>query len=159
MVDRLLASPRYGERWARHWLDLVRYAETDGYEFDAAKPDAWRYRDYVIESFNEDKPYDRFIKEQLAGDELQPGSDQALIATGYYRVGPWDTGRRTSSRRPSTSWTTWSARPARSSLGLTANCARCHDHKSDPFPTPITTGCSRSSGASADTAPGAPCGP
>src|SRR6201999_791252 len=78
VVDRLLASPHYGERWGRHWLDLVRYAETSGYERDNAKPFAWRYRDYVIKSFNDDKPFDRFIKEQLAGDEL-PGSSTDAI--------------------------------------------------------------------------------
>jgi Protein of unknown function (DUF1553)/Protein of unknown function (DUF1549)/Planctomycete cytochrome C len=135
VVDRLLASPRHGERWARHWLDLVRYAETDGYEFDAAKPSAWRYRDYVIESFNGDKPYDRFIKEQLAGDELQPGSDEALIATGYYRVGPWDTGAPDKLQATFDELDDVVGTTSQVFLGLTANCARCHDHKSDPFPT------------------------
>ena len=72
MVDRLLASPRYGERWARHWLDLARYAESEGFKADETRPNAWRYRDYVIQSFNEDKPYDRFVQEQIAGDELWP---------------------------------------------------------------------------------------
>ena len=90
LVDRLLASPHYGEKWGRHWLDLVRYAETNGYERDSAKPFAWRYRDYVIDAFNHDKPYDQFIREQLAGDEIDPGSAAALIATGYYRLGIWD---------------------------------------------------------------------
>ena len=89
-IDRLLASPHYGEKWGRHWLDLVRYAETNGYERDGPKPFAWRYRDYVIRSFNADKPYDRFVREQLAGDEM-PGDDpDAVIATGYYRLGLWD---------------------------------------------------------------------
>src|SRR5207249_2504891 len=90
VVDRLLASPHYGERWGRHWLDLVRYAETNGYEFDGPKPFAWRYRDYVIKSFNDDKPFDEFVKEQLAGDELPGYHPDAVIATGYYRLGLWD---------------------------------------------------------------------
>ena len=90
LIDRLLASPRYGEKWARHWLDLVRFAETNSYERDNPKPNAWRYRDYVIRAFNQDKPYDRFVREQLAGDELAPGDSDALIATGYYRLGIWD---------------------------------------------------------------------
>jgi Protein of unknown function (DUF1553)/Protein of unknown function (DUF1549)/Planctomycete cytochrome C len=135
VVDRLLASPRHGERWARHWLDLVRYAETDGYEFDAPKPGAWRYRDYVIESFNRDKPYDRFVKEQLAGDELQPSSDEALIATGYYRVGPWDTGAPDKLQATFDELDDVVGTTGQVFLGLTASCARCHDHKSDPFPT------------------------
>ena len=135
VVDRLLTSPRYGERWARHWLDLVRYAETDGYEFDAPKPHAWRYRDYVIKSLNEDKPYDRFLKEQLAGDELEPGSDEALIATGYYRVGPWDSGAPDKLQATFDELDDVVGTTGQVFLGLSANCARCHDHKSDPFPT------------------------
>jgi Protein of unknown function (DUF1553)/Protein of unknown function (DUF1549)/Planctomycete cytochrome C len=135
VVDRLLASPRHGERWARHWLDLVRYAETDGYEFDAPKPNAWRYRDYVIKSLNSDKPFDRFIKEQIAGDELQPGSDEALIATGYYRVGPWDSGAPDKLQATFDELDDVVGTTSQVFLGLTANCARCHDHKSDPFPT------------------------
>src|SRR5262249_50916130 len=96
LVDRLLASPRYGEKWGRHWLDLVRYAETNSYERDNPKPNAWRYRDYVIRSFNADKPYDRFIREQLAGDEMAGQRERpeekadTLIATAYYRLGIWD---------------------------------------------------------------------
>jgi Protein of unknown function (DUF1553)/Protein of unknown function (DUF1549)/Planctomycete cytochrome C len=135
VVDRLLASPRYGERWGRHWLDLVRYAETDGYEFDAPKPNAWRYRDYVIKSLNDDKPYDRFVEEQLAGDELAPGSDEALIATGYYRVGPWDSGAPDKLQAGFDELDDLVGTTSQVFLGLTANCARCHDHKSDPFPT------------------------
>ena len=88
LVDSLLASPHYGERWARHWLDLVRYADSAGYEFDRDRPNAWRYRDYVVNAFNTDKPYDRFIREQLAGDELAPESQEARIASGYLRLGP-----------------------------------------------------------------------
>ena len=91
MVDELLARPAYGERWGRHWLDLVRYAETNGYERDAAKPNAWRYRDYVIRAFNDDKPFDRFVLEQLAGDELPDASDRdARSPPAFYRLGPWD---------------------------------------------------------------------
>ena len=87
VVDRLLASPHYGERWASKWLDIVRYADTNGFELDKDRPHAWRYRDYVIASFNHDKPYDRFIQEQIAGDEMFPGNKEALIATGYLRAG------------------------------------------------------------------------
>ena len=88
LVDRLLASPRYGERWAMHWLDLVRYADSDGFKADDPRPLAWRYRDYVINAFNQDKPYDRFILEQLAGDELYPNDPAARCATGYNRNYP-----------------------------------------------------------------------
>src|SRR5579871_4705828 len=88
VVDRLLASPRYVERWARHWLDLARYAESEGFKSDEIRPNAWRYRDYVIQSLNADKPYDRFIREQIAGDELYPDSPEALVATGFNRHGP-----------------------------------------------------------------------
>src|ERR1051326_8580974 len=88
LVDRLLASAHYGERWGRHWLDLARFAESDGFEHDAIRAHSWRYRDYVIKSFNEDKPYDRFIREQVAGDELFPGNSDALIATGFNLLGP-----------------------------------------------------------------------
>ncbi|MCL4851171.1 MAG: DUF1549 domain-containing protein, partial [Bryobacteraceae bacterium] len=88
VVDRLLANPHYGERWGQRWLDVVRYAETDGFEYDTHRNGAWRYRDYVIRSFNEDKPYDRFVKEQLAGDELRPGDQELQIAAGFQRLGP-----------------------------------------------------------------------
>src|SRR6185369_6557585 len=90
LVNRLLESPQYGEKWGRHWLDLVRFAETHGYERDSPKPFAWRYRDYVINAFNSDKPYDQFLKEQLAGDEQDVVTQESLIATGYYRLGLWD---------------------------------------------------------------------
>ena len=90
LVAELLARPSYGERWGRHWLDLVRYAESNGYERDDAKPFVWRYRDYVIDAFNHDKPYDRFIREQLAGDELPDANAETMIATGFHRLGPWD---------------------------------------------------------------------
>ena len=89
LVDRLLASPRYGERWGQHWLDVVRYAETEGFEYDRTVPDAWRYRDYVIDSLNGDKPFDRFVPEQLAGDELAPGRPASCqTAAGFHRLGP-----------------------------------------------------------------------
>src|SRR3954469_19321164 len=90
LIDRLLDDPRYGERWARHWLDLARYGESDGYEDDKVRPHAWRYRDYVIRSFNSDKPYDRFVSEQIAGDELFPNDPDAWVATGFARLGSWD---------------------------------------------------------------------
>jgi mono/diheme cytochrome c family protein len=135
VVDRLLSSPHYGERWGRHWLDLVRYAETDGYEYDAPKPNAWRYRDYVIRSLNQDKPYDRFVAEQLAGDELEPATDDGLIATGYYRLGPWDTGAADPLQATYDELDDVVATTGQVFLGLTVNCARCHDHKIDPFPT------------------------
>lgn len=92
IVDQLLADPGHGERWARHWLDLARYAETNGYERDAIKPHAWRYRDYVINALNADKPYDRFVHEQIAGDELPDASTETVIATGFNRLGPWGYG-------------------------------------------------------------------
>ena len=90
LVDRLLASPHYGEKWGRHWLDLVRYAETNGYERDGNKPEIWRYRDYVIDSFNQNKPYDRLVLEHIAGDELPDADAASITATGYQRLGVWD---------------------------------------------------------------------
>ena len=88
VVDRLLASPRFGERWAQHWLDLVRYAETEGFKADVLRENAFRYRDYVIDSFNSDRPFDEFIRQQLAGDELEPDNPEALVATGFLRLYP-----------------------------------------------------------------------
>ena len=85
LVDRLLASPHYGERWARHWLDVVHYGESNGFGMDRPRFNAWPYRDYVIQAFNDDKPYDRFVKEQIAGDELYPGNQEALVAMGFNR--------------------------------------------------------------------------
>ncbi|MBL8867574.1 MAG: DUF1549 domain-containing protein, partial [Planctomycetia bacterium] len=90
LVEKLLASPHYGERWGRHWLDIVRYAETCGYERDQVKPHVWKYRDYVVKAFNEDLPYDRFVKEQLAGDELPDRTERTAIATGFIRLGTWN---------------------------------------------------------------------
>jgi mono/diheme cytochrome c family protein len=132
VIDRLLASPHYGERWGRHWLDLARYADSDGFEFDVDRPHAFRYRDYVIRSFNADKPYDRFILEQLAGDELDPKNPEALTATGFCRCGPTIDNQVNEKNRLdelddilSTTSTVF--------LGLTIGCARCHDHKYDPI--------------------------
>jgi hypothetical protein len=88
LVERLLESPRYGEQWGRHWLDVVRFAESDGFEYDTHRPDAWRYRDYVVQSFNSDKPYNDFLKEQLAGDEMDPENDTYQVASGFNRLGP-----------------------------------------------------------------------
>src|SRR5262249_49960136 len=136
LIDRLLNSPRYGEKWGRHWLDLVRFAETNSYERDNPKPSTWRYRDYVIRSFNDDKPDDRFLKEQLAGDEMQadaPGSDvDALIATGYYRLGIWDDEPVDRELARFDGLDDIVATTGQVFLGLTVDCARCHDHKIDP---------------------------
>jgi hypothetical protein len=134
VVDRLLNSPHYGEKWGRHWLDLVRYAETNGYEVDGPKPNVWRYRDYVIKSFNDDKPYDRFIKEQLAGDELTDAGTEGIIATGYYRLAPVDGGAPDRLQAQYDGLDDVVATTGQVFLGLTVNCARCHDHKIDPFP-------------------------
>lgn len=133
VVDRLLASPQYGERWAQHWLDLARYADTDGYEFDQARPDAWRYRDWVVQALNRDMPYDRFIKLQLAGDEFLPDDSSAFIATGFNRCYPDmvdlnDQGLRRQNALNDITETTGLV-----FLGLTIGCARCHDHKFDPI--------------------------
>jgi hypothetical protein len=133
LVDRLLASPHYGEKWGRHWLDLVRYAETNSYERDNPKPNAWRYRDYVIRSFNEDKPFDRFTREQLAGDELEDGGNDGLIATGYYRLGIWDDEPSDPLQSRYDGLDDIVATTAQVFLGLTVDCARCHDHKIDPI--------------------------
>ncbi|MCE9629737.1 MAG: DUF1549 domain-containing protein [Planctomycetia bacterium] len=134
VVDRLLASPHYGEQWARHWLDLVRYAETNSFERDGKKPHAWRYRDYCIRSFNDDKPYDRFVLEQLAGDELpNPGPDE-IVATGYYRLGVWDDEPADQEQARYDWLDDIVSTTGQTFLGLTVNCARCHDHKIDPIP-------------------------
>jgi mono/diheme cytochrome c family protein len=133
LIDRLLDSPRYGERWARHWLDLVRYAESDGYKQDAYRPHAWRYRDYVVRSFNDDKPYDRFAAEQLAGDEVAPDDLDARVATGYLRLWIYEYNQRD----VRTQWTTilndLTDVTADVFLGMGLSCARCHDHKFDPL--------------------------
>lgn len=134
LVDRLLASPQYGERWARHWLDLVRYAETNSFERDGTKPNAWKYRDYVIRSFNEDKPYSQFVREQLAGDELDEVTKESLIATGYYRLGIWDDEPADPLQARYDELDGIITTTSQVFLGLTVNCARCHDHKIDPIP-------------------------
>ena len=140
LVDELLASPRYGERWARHWLDIAHYADTHGFERDQLRPNAWRYRDYVIDSLNADKPYNLFIKEQIAGDILAPTAPPSVIATGFLAAGPWDFVGHVETRSDVLK------RAARagdlddmvtqvmtSTMAITMNCARCHDHKLDPI--------------------------
>jgi hypothetical protein len=134
VVDKLLQSPHYGERWGRHWLDLVRYAETNSFERDGDKPFVWRYRDYVIRSFNEDKPYDRFIREQLAGDEMPGATTDSLIATGYYRLGQWDDEPSDPEQARYDELDDIVSTTSQTFLGLTVGCARCHDHKIDPIP-------------------------
>ena len=134
VIDRLLASPAYGERWGRHWLDLARYADTNGYEFDEPRPDAWRYRDYVIRSFNSDKPYDRFILEQLAGDEAFPGDRDARIATGFNLLGPDMTDASDQAQRRLNTLNDMTDTAGLAFLGMTITCARCHDHKFEPIP-------------------------
>jgi Protein of unknown function (DUF1553)/Protein of unknown function (DUF1549)/Planctomycete cytochrome C len=134
VVDRLLESPHYGERWGRHWLDLVRYAETNSYERDGPKPFVWRYRDYVIRSFNDDKPYDRFVIEQLAGDELEDVTPESIIATGYYRLGLWQDEPVDPEQELFEDLDDLVRTTGEVFLGLTVGCARCHDHKLDPIP-------------------------
>ncbi len=133
LIDRLLASPHYGERWARHWLDLVRYAESDGYNQDAERPHAWRYRDWVIAALNADKPYDRFIAEQVAGDELAPDDAAALVATGFLRHWPYEYNQRNVPQQRMHILNDLTDVSGQVFLGLTIGCARCHDHKFDPI--------------------------
>jgi hypothetical protein len=134
VVDRLLASPQYGENWGRHWLDVVRFAETNSFERDAVKPNAWRYRDYVIESFDRDKPFDQFLREQLAGDELETVTPESIIATGFYRLGAWDDEPTDKVQARYDELDDVLTTVGQGMLGLTMNCARCHDHKIDPIP-------------------------
>jgi len=131
VVDRLLASPRYGERWAQHWLDVVRYAETDGFKQDAIRPNAHRYRDYVIRALNDDLPYDRFIMQQLAGDELEPGNVDALVATGLNRLYPDEYNAADIKQRRQEILDEITDVTGLAFLGLTMGCAQCHDHKFD----------------------------
>ncbi|MDC0143341.1 PSD1 and planctomycete cytochrome C domain-containing protein [Verrucomicrobia bacterium] len=134
VIDRLLAMPQYGEKWGRHWLDLVRFAETNGYERDSKKDLIWKYRDYVIRAFNEDKPYDRFIMEQIAGDELPDKTGDSITATGFYRLGIWDD---EPADRPLARYDYLDdilRTASETFLGMTVGCARCHDHKIDPIP-------------------------
>ena len=136
-MDRLLASPQFGERWARPWLDLVRYADSDGYEDDRYRPDAWRYRDWVIDAFNGDMPFDRFTIEQLAGDLIPGATLDDRTAAGFHRMAMFNRSAvgkdneeefrvKTAKDRASTTATVW--------LGLTFGCAECHTHKYDPLP-------------------------
>jgi hypothetical protein len=133
LVDKLLADPRYGERWARHWLDVARYADSGGYEFDIERPTAYHYRDFVIRAFNDDLPFDRFVRWQIAGDEYDPDNPSAIAATGFCTSGPTISNQESEKNRydelDDVLSTTGSA-----FLGLTISCARCHDHKYDPIP-------------------------
>ncbi len=133
LVDRLLASPQYGERWGRHWLDLARYADTGGFKEDAERPDIWRYRDYVIQSFNQDKPYDRFIREQIAGDELYPQDPIAKTAMGFNRQFTEELGAQVIEAQRQDILNDITDTVGSVFLGLTYGCARCHDHKFDPI--------------------------
>lgn len=135
VVDRLLALPHYGQHWAQHWLDVVRYAETEGYEYDRHIPDAWRYRDYVIDSFNSDKPFDRFVIEQIAGDEIEPASSECQVASILHRLGPV----RRNAGNPEIALSRNEVLTERTDiigtafLGLSVGCARCHNHKLEPI--------------------------
>jgi hypothetical protein len=131
VVDHLLASPKYGERWGRRWLDLTRYADSDGYNADGTRPNAWRYRDYVIAAFNSDRPYDQFVKEQLAGDELWPDRQDALIATGFLRNYPDEINARDLNLKKQEIVTDLTDTVGSVLLGSTVGCAKCHDHKFD----------------------------
>src|SRR5688572_17388314 len=133
LIDKLLASPRYGERWGRIWLDLVRYAESDGYKQDSYRPNAWPYRDYVIKSFNDDKPYDRFIAEQLAGDEIAPGEPNVIVATGFLRHGIYEYNQAHARLQWASILEEVTDVTADVVLGLSMGCAKCHDHKFDPI--------------------------
>lgn len=138
LVDKLLASPRYGERWGRHWLDLARYADTSGIHNDLDRPHAWKYRDYVIRSFNDDKPYARFVAEQLAGDEIDGANEETLIATGFGRNGPSNDDNMGKTDDALAQYRADQLDDVISTtssvfLGLTLGCARCHDHKTDPL--------------------------
>lgn len=133
LTDKLLASPRYGERWGQHWLDVVRYAESDGYRADTYRNDAWRYRDYVIASFNEDKPYDRFVREQLAADELAPDDPDALIGTAFLRHGIYEYNQRNARMHWELIMNEMTNVTGEVFLGLGVGCAQCHDHKFDPI--------------------------
>ena len=134
LIERLLASPQYGERWGRHWMDVARYADSTGFEQDYVRPNAWRYRDYVISAFNKDKPYNQFLREQIAGDELDQVTDETLIATGFLRAGPRVQFReKDNPERRHDYLDDVLATLGRGMLGMTVQCARCHDHKFDPI--------------------------
>ncbi|MGE3999108.1 MAG: PSD1 and planctomycete cytochrome C domain-containing protein, partial [Planctomycetaceae bacterium] len=133
-VDRLLASPHFGERWARYWLDVARYADTCGYERDQEKTGAWKYRDWVIRAINDDMPYDRFVLEQLAGDELPDRTESTVIATGFLRLGTWNDEPNDPQEYKYERLEDMVHATGTAFLGLTVKCARCHDHKFDPIP-------------------------
>jgi hypothetical protein len=133
VVDRLLASPHFGERWARHWLDVVRFADTAGFKPDYLRPEAYRYRDYVIRAFNDDLPYDRFVRQQIAGDELEPGNPAALIATGFLRLYPQEAVAANFIKQRQEVLDDVTEVTGLTFLGLTLGCAKCHDHKFDPI--------------------------
>ena len=133
VVDRLLADPAYSQRQAQHWLDLARYADTDGFEFDQVRPSAWRYRDWVVDALNQDMPYDRFLREQIAGDEVAPNSPSAFIATGFNRCYPDMVDQNDQGLRRQNALNDITDTTSLVFLGLTIGCARCHDHKTDPI--------------------------
>jgi len=133
LIDESLASPHYGERWGRHWLDVARYAETDGFEHDAVRPHSWRYRDYVIRSFNSGKPYDKFVREQVAGDEINPAKPDAHIATGFNLLGPDMVDSSDQIQRRHLTLNDMTDTTALAFLGLTIGCAKCHDHPFEPL--------------------------
>jgi mono/diheme cytochrome c family protein len=138
LVDRLLDSPHFGERWARHWLDIVRFGESQGFERNKLRPNAWKYRDFVVEAFNSDMPYDQFMRWQIAGDVLAPGDPLAVVASGFLVVGPYDLTAYTNGTAAMRAFAREEeleglmATVGQTFLGLTINCARCHDHKFDP---------------------------
>ncbi|MDI1314112.1 DUF1549 domain-containing protein, partial [Prosthecobacter sp.] len=138
LIDRLLESPHYGVRWGRHWLDLARYADSSGFHNDLDRPYAWKYRDYVIRSFNEDKPYGRFVAEQIAGDEIVGADESSLIATGFCRNGPSNDDNMGKSPEALAQYRADQLDDVISTtgsvfLGMTIGCARCHDHKTEPI--------------------------
>ena len=134
LIDRLLDSPHYGERWGRHWMDVARYADSTGFEQDSTRENAWRYRDYIIDAFNRDKPYNQFLREQIAGDELDHVTDETRIATGFLRAGPRVNFReKDNPERRHDYLDDVLATLGRGVLGMTVHCARCHDHKFDPI--------------------------
>ena len=135
LLTRLLNSKHYGERWGQHWLDVVRYADTAGFSNDYERSNAWRYRDYVIRSFNDDKPFNEFIVEQLAGDELKPGDPAALVATGMLRMGPWGTAMIPQEEARQLYLDDLVHSVGQTFLSLPMRCCKCHDHKFDPIPT------------------------
>jgi hypothetical protein len=135
LIDRLLESDHYGERQGQHWLDVVRYADTAGFSNDYERSNAWRYRDYVIRSFNSDKPFNEFVMEQLAGDELKPGNAEALIATGFLRMGPWGTAMIPQKEARQIYLDDLVHNVGQTFLAMPLRCCKCHDHKFDPIPT------------------------